>query len=79
MVFLTNWFSNDFIHWLPIISTGVQSFYAQHDQILKEVKKCDPFGCKVSVQIDQEALQKLGEEKPLGKFNGFGTYMTEII
>ena len=60
---------------LPIISTGVQSFYAQHDQILKEVKKCDPFGCKVSVQIDQEESSKIKEEKPLGKFNGFGTYI----
>ena len=60
---------------LPIISTGIQSFYAQHDQVLKEVKKCDPFGCKVSVQIDQEASAKIREEKPLGKFNGFGTYI----
>ncbi|MDC0215561.1 sugar ABC transporter permease [Candidatus Pelagibacter sp.] len=60
---------------LPIISTGIQSFYSQHDQILKEVKKCDPFGCKVSVQIDQEASAKIREEKPLGKFNGFGTYI----
>ena len=32
---------------LPIISTGIQSFYSQHDQVLKEVKKCDTFGCKV--------------------------------
>ena len=60
---------------LPIISTGIQSFYSQHDQVLKEVKKCDPFGCKVSVQIDQEASSKIREEKPLGKFNGFGTYI----
>jgi len=60
---------------LPIISTGIQSFYAQHDQVLKEVKKCDPFGCKVSVQIDQEASAKIRDEKPLGKFNGFGTYI----
>ena len=60
---------------LPIISTGIQSFYSQHDQVLKEVKKCDPFGCKVSVQIDQEASAKIREEKPLGKFNGFGTYI----
>ena len=59
---------------LPIISTGIQSFYSQHDQVLKEVKKCDPFGCKVSVQIDQEASAKIRDEKPLGKFNGFGTY-----
>jgi len=60
---------------LPIISTTIQSFYAQHDQVLKEVKKCDPFGCKVSVQIDQEASAKIRQEKPLGKFNGFGTYI----
>ena len=60
---------------LPIISTGIQSFYSQHDQILKEVKKCDPFGCTVSVQIDQEESLKIKEEKPLGKFNGFGTYI----
>ena len=60
---------------LPIISTGIQSFYAQHDQILIEVKKCDPFGCKTSVVVDQEATSKIKEEKPLGKFNGFGTYI----
>ena len=60
---------------LPIISTGIQSFYSQHDQILKEVKKCDPFGCVVSVQIDQEETLKIKKEKPLGKFNGFGTYV----
>jgi multiple sugar transport system permease protein len=60
---------------IPIISTGIQSFYSQHDQILKEVKKCDPFGCVVSVQIDQEETLKIKKERPLGKFNGFGTYV----
>ena len=60
---------------LPIISAGVQSLYAKHDQIVKEVKKCDPFGCKVSIVVDQEETSKLKEEKPLGKFNGFGTYI----
>ena len=60
---------------LPIISTGVQSLYAKHDQIVKEVKKCDPFGCTVSIIVDQEESLKLKEEKPLGKFNGFGTYI----
>ena len=60
---------------LPIISTGVQSLYSKHDQIVKEVKKCDPFGCTVSIQVDQEETSKLREEKPLGKFNGFGTYI----
>ncbi len=60
---------------LPIISTGVQSLYAKHDQIVKEVKKCDPFGCTVSIIVNQEKTSKLIEEKPLGKFNGFGTYI----
>ena len=60
---------------LPIISTGVQSLFAKHDQIVKEVKKCDPFGCTVSIIVNQEETSKLIEEKPLGKFNGFGTYI----
>ena len=60
---------------LPIISAGVQSLYAKHDQIVKEVKKCDPFGCTVSIIVNQEETSKLIEEKPLGKFNGFGTYI----
>ena len=60
---------------LPIISTAVQSLYAKHDQIVKEVKKCDPFGCTVSIIVNQEETSKLIEEKPLGKFNGFGTYI----
>ena len=60
---------------LPIISTGIQSFYAQHDQVVKEVKKCDPFGCTVSIVVDNEATTKIREAKPLGKFNGFGTYI----
>lgn len=64
---------------LPIISTGIQSFYAQHDQILVKVKKCDPFGCKESVVVDQEATSKIRDEKPLGKFNGFGTYVDRNI
>ena len=60
---------------LPIISTGIQSFYALHDQVVKEVKKCDPFGCTVSIVVDNEETTKLREAKPLGKFNGFGTYV----
>ena len=59
---------------LPIISTGIQSFYAQHDQVVKEVKKCDPFGCTVSIVVDNEETSKIREARPLGKFNGFGTY-----
>ena len=44
---------------LPIISTGIQSFYAQHDQVVKEVKKCDPFGCTVSIVVDNEETSKI--------------------
>ena len=29
----------------------------------------------VSVVVDQEATSKVKDEKPLGKFNGFGTYV----
>jgi multiple sugar transport system permease protein len=50
---------------LPIISTGVQSFYAQHDQILKEVKKCDPFGCKFRYKLIKKHLLKLGKKSHL--------------
>ena len=60
---------------LPIISAGIQSLYSQHDQIVKEVKKCDPFGCTVSIIVDQDKTSILRKEKPLGKFNGFGTYI----
>ena len=75
MVFLPTGLAMILFIGLPIISTGIQSFYSQHDQILKEVKKCDPFGCVVSVQIDQKETLRIKNEKPLGKFNGFGTYV----
>ena len=44
-------------------------------EVVKEVKKCDPFGCTVSIVVDNEETTKLREAKPLGKFNGFGTYV----
>ena len=59
---------------LPIGSVFIQSLYIEHGAVLKEVKSCGPFGCKEEVQIDIAATSQLKEEKPLGKFNGFGTY-----
>ena len=59
---------------LPIGSVFIQSLYIEHGAVLKEVKSCGPFGCKDEVQIDVAATSQLKEEKPLGKFNGFGTY-----
>jgi multiple sugar transport system permease protein len=59
---------------LPIFSVFVQSLHIEHEAVLIEVESCGPFGCTQEVQVDLEATAKLKEEKPLGKFNGFGTY-----
>ncbi len=59
---------------LPIVSVFVQSLFVQHEQVLVISENCGPFGCKESTSIDLEATQKLREEAPLGRFNGFGTY-----
>ena len=59
---------------LPIISITIQSFYINHEQVLVTVENCGPFGCKEVTKVDVEATRALSEQKPLGKFNGFGTY-----
>ena len=59
---------------LPIISSFFQSLHIEPEQILMEVEKCDPFGCKTETKVDIEATNKLQEEQPLGRFNGLGTY-----
>ena len=59
---------------LPIISSFFQSLHIEPEQILMEVEKCDPFGCKTETKVDIEATSKLQEEQPLGRFNGLGTY-----
>ena len=60
---------------LPIFSSLFQSLHIESEQILMEVETCDPFGCEIEVQVDQEATSKLRDEKPMGKFNGLGTYI----
>ena len=59
---------------LPIVSSFFQSLHIETEQILMEVENCDPFGCKTNVRVDVEATEKLRQENPLGRFNGFGTY-----
>ena len=59
---------------LPIFSSLFQSLHIETEQILIEVETCDPFGCEMEVQVDQEATSKLRDEKPMGKFNGLDTY-----
>jgi multiple sugar transport system permease protein len=60
---------------LPIGSVIIQSLFVEHEQVLKTVETCDPFsGCKQETIVDSEASRKLVEERPLGRFNGLGTY-----
>ena len=60
---------------LPVVSVAIQSFFVEHEQVLIEVENCTPFKCETSVSIDIEATAQLNEERPLGRFNGLGTYI----
>jgi ABC-type sugar transport system permease subunit len=59
---------------LPIISVAIQSFHIEHKAVMVEVENCGPFGCKQELQIDVEETSKLKDARPVGQFNGFGTY-----
>ena len=59
---------------LPIVSVFVQSLYVEHKAVLIEVENCGSFGCTQEVQVDVAETAKLKEARPLGQFNGFGTY-----
>ncbi len=59
---------------LPIVSVVIQSVHVEHPFVMNEVESCGPFGCKTELKVDAEATAALRDEKPLGKFNGFGTY-----
>jgi len=60
---------------LPVISVAVQSLFIEHDKVMVKVQSCTPFGCTDDVQIDNAATQALNKNEPLGKFNGFGTFL----
>lgn len=59
---------------IPIISVAYQSLFIQHEQILITSESCGPFGCQDEVSVDIEAMAKLREEQPMGRYNGLGTY-----
>lgn len=59
----------------PIVSVLIQSFHIDHEQVMKEVKNCGPFGCETISAIDQQATLALERENPLGRFAGFTTYL----
>lgn len=59
---------------LPIVSVLIQSVYAPHEQVVREVENCTVFGCTMTTMVDQEATQALREAEPLGRFVGLGIY-----
>ncbi|HEV2501837.1 MAG TPA: sugar ABC transporter permease [Mesorhizobium sp.] len=59
---------------LPIVSVVLQSVYAPHEQVVREVENCSVFGCTKTTQVDQDATRALREAEPLGRFVGSGIY-----
>ena len=59
---------------LPIVSVLIQSVYAPHEQVIREVENCNVFGCTKSTIVDVEAMAELNEEAPLGRFVGIDIF-----
>lgn len=59
---------------LPIVSVVIQSLHIENEKVLVISESCGPFGCTENVKVDEVASQKLNLERPLGRFNGLGTY-----
>jgi len=59
---------------LPIVSVIVQSLHIEHEKVLIVSESCGPFGCTENVKVDDAATRRLNAERPLGRFNGLGTY-----
>ena len=60
---------------LPIVSVFIQSLHIEHEQVVVVSESCDPFGCTQTTSVDTSATEKLRKEKPLGRFNGLGSYV----
>lgn len=59
---------------LPIVSVLIQSVFASHEQVIREVETCNVFGCTMSTAVDAEATAALREAEPLGRFVGAAIY-----
>lgn len=59
---------------LPIASVVIQSIYAPHEQVIRQVESCDVFGCKKSTIVDAEASAALSAAAPMGRFVGGDIY-----
>lgn len=60
---------------VPILSVLVQSVHVDHEQVIKQVENCGPFGCTTTTAVDQEATRALRQASPLGRFSGLDTYL----
>ena len=59
----------------PIVSVVIQSVYAPHEAVFKEVETCIPLvGCTIETAVDQEATRAIKEAQPLGRFVGLETF-----
>ncbi len=59
---------------VPILFVAYQSLFVEHEQIMKSVESCGPFGCKQELHVDTDAMVVLEEAAPMGQFNALGTY-----
>ena len=61
---------------LPIGSIILQSLFVEHDKVLTTTESCQPLSaCVTETVVDTAAYDALRAERPLGQFNGFGTYI----
>ena len=54
----------------PLVSVVLQSFHAQHEQIIEVVETCGPFGCTETTSVNQEQTIALRDAQPMGRFVG---------
>ncbi len=59
---------------LPVGSVFVQSLHVEHEQVLRTVENCGPFGCTEETVIDRAATEELRAAQPLGRFAGLSNY-----
>lgn len=59
---------------LPVLSVLVQSVFAPHEQVIRQVENCTVFGCTTATIVDQEATRALREAEPMGRFVGTAIY-----
>lgn len=59
---------------LPVVSVFMQSLHVEHEQVLRTVENCGPFGCTEETVVDRVATEELRAAQPLGRFAGFSNY-----